>query len=191
MHVARMGKVRDVYKFQLQTWKENTNLRQEQRWRSNFKTVLRPQDTRMWTGFIWLSVQWRASLHTLMSLSDSHKAQNVPKSKLFQDMQTCTLPPMFLSRSPFLRPSGAGSEVVQTRGGRGLSLADFCLRSWKADQQFPHQWTFCTYCRRLVAGRLVIDNDKEYGKRRQSRGWPLSRTVKMTYGTANTSVTIW
>jgi hypothetical protein len=35
---------------------------------------------------------------------------------------------MFLSRSLFLRPSGTGSEVAQTRGGRAQSLADFCLR---------------------------------------------------------------
>ena len=143
-------------------------------------------------GFNWLRVQWRAALYTVMNLCDSHKAQNVlatvTKSKLFQDLYSS--PYVFISLCFY----GPQVQARKWRKQEAVALSHqptSACGSWKADRQFPHQWTFCTQCRRLVAGRLVIDNDKEDGKQRQSRGWPVPRTAKTIYGTANTSVTIW
>ena len=118
MHVARTGQERNACKF-CSKRERQTLFGDKSR---NGGLILK----RSWghrlhgCGFIWLRIQRRAPLHTVMNLSDSHKAQNVlatvTKSKLFQDLYSSPYVFISLSVSTALRYRlGSGANKRRSR----------------------------------------------------------------------------
>lgn len=105
MHVARTGRERNAYKFCCKH-ERKTLFGDKSR---NGGVILKRSCGHILhgCGFIWLRIQWRDRLHTLMNVSDSHKAQNVlatvTKSKLFQDLYSSPCVFILLSVSTALR----------------------------------------------------------------------------------------